>query len=87
MKVLILYDTVSPLRVTEKVAETISEVLKEKGIEVDTLFVGNVDQATVKNYDCVIAGAPTVAFRASKGIMQFLDSFSDRVLWKAGSGF
>jgi menaquinone-dependent protoporphyrinogen IX oxidase len=78
MKVLILYDTVSPLRVTAKVAETISEVLKEKGIEVDTLFIKDADQAAVKNYDCVIAGAPTMAFRASKGIMQFLDSFSDR---------
>ena len=77
MKVLIVYDTVSPVKVTEKVAETIREALKEKGIEVDSFYVKDVDRATIKNYDCLIAGSPTMAFRASSGIMQFLKSFSD----------
>ena len=77
MKVLIVYDTVSPMKMTAKVAETISEVLKEKGIEVDSFYVKDVDRQTVKNYDCLIAGSPTMAFRASSGIMQFLNSFSD----------
>lgn len=77
MKALIVYDTVSPLKITEKVAETISEVLKEKGLEVDTLFVKNADKGTVKNYDCVIAGSPTMYLRASSGIMQFLNGFPD----------
>jgi flavodoxin len=78
MKVLIVYDTVSPLKVTAKVAETINEVLKEKGIEVDSFYVKDVDRATVKNYDCLIVGSPTMYFRASSGIMQFLNSFSDK---------
>jgi flavodoxin len=78
MKVLIVYDTVSPVKVTAKVAETIREVLKEKGIEVDSFYVKDVDVATVKNYDCLIAGSPTMYFRASSGIMQFLNSFSDK---------
>jgi flavodoxin len=77
MKVLIVYDTVSPMKLTEKVAETILEVLKEKGIEVDSFHIKDVDPATVKNYDCLIAGAPTMAFRASSGMMQFLNGFSD----------
>lgn len=77
MKVLIVYDTVSPMKITAKVAETIREVLKEKGIDVDSFHVKDVDRATIKNYDCLIAGAPTMAFRASSGIMQFLNSFSD----------
>jgi len=74
---LIVYDTVSPMKLTAKIAETILEALKEKGIEVDSFYIKDIDQATVKNYDCLIAGAPTMAFRASSGIMQFLNGFSD----------
>lgn len=73
MKVLIVYDTVSPMRVTEKVAQTIGEVLKEMGVEVDSLFVKNIDVTVVKNYDCVIAGAPTMAFRVSSEMKRFLE--------------
>ena len=65
------------MKLTAKVAETILEVLKEKGIEVDSFYIKDIDPATVKNYDCLIAGAPTMAFRASSGIMQFLNGFSD----------
>jgi len=72
-----VYDTVSPMKLTAKVAETILETLKEKGIEVDSFYIKDIDPATVKNYDCLIAGAPTMAFRASSGIMQFLNGFSD----------
>jgi flavodoxin len=78
MKVLIVYDTVSPVKVTAKVADSIAEVLKEKGIEVNSFYVKDLDGATVKNYDCLIAGSPTMYFKASSGIMQFLDSFSDK---------
>jgi flavorubredoxin len=88
MKVLIVYDTVSPLKVTAKVAETIGEVLKEKGIEVNAFFVKEVDRATVKNFDCMIAGSPTMYFKASGGIIQFLNSFSDKEFsGKRGAAF
>lgn len=73
MKVLIVYDTVSPSKLTGTVAQTIGETLKEGGIEVDSLYVEDVDKSTVKNYDCLIAGGPTMAFRASQGITRFLD--------------
>jgi flavodoxin len=71
-----VYDTTSVNRNTEKVAKTISEVLKEKGFEVDCLYVKDADQTSVKNYDCVLAGSPTQAFRATPPIMNFLDGFS-----------
>jgi flavodoxin len=88
MKVLIVYDTASPLKMTAKVAETIGGVLKEKGIEVDSFFVKDVDRATVKNFDCLIAGGPTMYFRASGGMMQFLNSFSDKEFsGKRGAAF
>jgi flavodoxin len=79
MKVLIVYDTVSPMRVTEKVAETISGVLKETGIEVDSLFVKDINATIVKNYDCLIAGAPTMAFRVSSEMKQFLETLPREV--------
>jgi flavodoxin len=78
MKVLIVYDTVSPMRLTAKVAETIGGVLKEKGIEVDSFFVVDVDKAVVKNYDCLLAGAPTMQFRVSARMRQFLDDLPSK---------
>ncbi|MGD0028110.1 MAG: flavodoxin domain-containing protein [Candidatus Bathyarchaeia archaeon] len=88
MKVMIVYDSVSAMKLTAKVAETIGGVLKEKAIEVDSFSVKDVDRAAVKNYDCLIAGAPTMAFRASRGIMQFLNSFSDNEFsGKLGAAF
>jgi flavodoxin len=78
MKVLIVYDTVSPMKLTAKVAEAIGEVLKEKGIEVDSFFVVDVDKAVVKNYDCLLAGAPTMRFRVSTRMRQFLDALPSK---------
>jgi flavorubredoxin len=76
MKVLIVYDSVSPSKVTALVAENIGEVLKERGIQVDSVFVADVDKSVVKNYDCLLVGAPTMRFRATTDIMQFLNSLS-----------
>jgi len=73
MKTLIIYDTTSTQRNTEKVALPISEALKAKGHDVDCIYVNDADPATVKNYDLVLAGSPTQAFRATRPIMQFLD--------------
>jgi flavodoxin len=76
LKILVVYDTGSVNRNTEKVAKAMSEVLKEKGFDVDCLYVMDVDPAGVKNYDCVLAGSPTQTFSATKPIMQFLDKFA-----------
>lgn len=73
MKVLVVYDTVSPMKLTAKIAETVVEVLKDKGIQVDSFYVKDFDKAAVKSYDCLVAGAPTMYFRASSGIKEFLD--------------
>jgi flavorubredoxin len=76
MKVLVVYDTVSASKMTGQVAETITKVLKEKGVDVDSFYFKDVDVAVVKNYDCLIAGAPTMAFRPSTGIMEFLNGLA-----------
>jgi flavodoxin len=78
MKVLIVYDSVSSMKLTAKVAETIGEVLREKGIEVDSFFVKDVDKMVVKDYDCLIAGAPTMAFRMSSEMRRFLDGLPSK---------
>ena len=77
MKVLVVYDTVSTSKMTGQVAETITETLKEDGVDVDSFHVKDVDVATVKNYGCLIAGAPTMAFRPSMGIRKFLNGLAD----------
>jgi flavodoxin len=76
LKILIAYDTSSVNRNTEKVARAMSEVLQEKGFDVDCLYVGDVDPAGVRNYDCVLAGSPTQWLKATEPIMQFLDRFA-----------
>jgi flavodoxin len=75
LKILVVYDTGSVGRNTEKVAKAIGEVLKEKGFDVDSVYVKDVDSASVKSYDCVLAGSPTQWHKATGPIMQFLDRF------------
>ncbi|MEM3010936.1 MAG: flavodoxin family protein [Candidatus Bathyarchaeia archaeon] len=88
MKVLIIYDSQSVNRNTEKVAKTISKVLKERGIDVDCLFVKEANTANVGNYDCILTGAPTHAFRPTKPIMQFLDGLAkNEVTGKSAAAF
>jgi flavodoxin len=72
-----VYDTVSASKLTGQVAETITKALKEDGVDVDSFYVKDVDVATVKNYDCFIAGAPTMAFRPSRWIMEFFNDLAD----------
>jgi len=76
MRVLVVYDTGTPARNTEKIARAISDVLREKGFEVDSLYVKDADPASVKNYDLVLAGSPTQWHKAPGPIMQFLERFT-----------
>jgi len=72
MRVLIVYDSVSPVKLTAKVAEIIGSTLKEKGFEVDSFFVKDEPGKKMADYDCIIVGGPTMAFRMTKGISEFL---------------
>ncbi len=76
MRVLIVYDTASVKRNTEKVAESISDTLKTKGIQVQCSYVKDVDPVTVKDYDCTLVGAPTQVRMATGPIRRFLDSLT-----------
>jgi len=61
---------------TKTVAETIRDVLKEKSVEVDCFYCRELEALTVKSYDCLIAGGPTMAFRPSMGITEFLNNLT-----------
>ncbi len=78
MKVLVVYDSVSPMKLTAKVAEAIGDILKGEGIEAESISIENVNRTTVSSYDRLVVGAPKMYFRATKGIMEFLGSFKDK---------
>ena len=72
MRVLMVYDTVSEAKVTGKVADAVAAAMKEAGVPVEAYFVENANKVNVKDYDCLIFGAPTMAWRPSKRMKEFL---------------
>ena len=44
---------------TQKIAETITETLKESGIEVDAFYVKDVKKLIAKDYNFLVLGSPT----------------------------
>mgnify|MGYP001014077262 FL=1 len=71
VKVLLIYDTVSPTKVTEKVAEAVTATMREQGASVDQFFVERA-KADVGDHDCLVLGAPTMAWRPSERMRRFL---------------
>jgi flavodoxin len=76
MKVLVVFDSVSATKMTAKVAMAIAGAMKEQGVEADCLLYKDVSPAAVKGYDCLIVGSPTMAWKPTKEIMQFLDALA-----------
>jgi menaquinone-dependent protoporphyrinogen IX oxidase len=70
MKGIIVFDTSHGN--TRKVAETISEALKESGVESDTFYVKDVKKLSAKEYDFLILGSPTKFGTMSLGTRRFL---------------
>jgi flavodoxin len=88
MKVLVVYDTYSANRNTEKVATAISGELGKKGIESKSLFVEDTNPELVENYDCLIVGGPTHMRRPTGAIIRFLDSLArQKFSGKAAAAF
>ncbi len=88
MKILIVYDSVSPSKNTEKIAHVISETLKEKGFDTTIALVGTVDKGSLRNYDCLLVGSPTMGWSATKPIKELLESFKpNEFTGKLGAAF
>jgi flavodoxin len=88
MKVLIVYDTFSTNRNTEKVATAINDELRSKGVESKSLSVEDANPELVKSYDCLIVGGPTHMRRPTGSVMRFIDSLARQKLsGKAAAAF
>jgi menaquinone-dependent protoporphyrinogen IX oxidase len=57
MNGIVIYDT--SYGNTRTIAETISDTLKESGIEVDALYVKDVKKLSTKDYHFLVIGSPT----------------------------
>jgi flavodoxin len=79
MKFVIVYDSVSKTRVTEKVAVMIQDGLKEKGIEAEALQVSHAGGIKIEDFDCLIVGSPTMGWRPTKETLKFLDGLKGKI--------
>jgi flavorubredoxin len=77
MKVLLVYDTVSESKMTGKIAEIVVAAMREEGAQVDSFFVEDAGNAKVKDYGCLVVGAPTMAWKPSQRMKKYLDSLSE----------
>ena len=80
MKFVIIYDSVSKVRMTEKVAVLIQDGLKEKGITAEALHVSHSSGIKIEDFDCLIIGSPTMAWRPTKDTTKFLDGLKGKNL-------
>ena len=78
MKFVIVYDSVSKTRMTEKVAVLIQDGLKEKGIEAEALQVSHAAGVKMEDYDCLVIGSPTMAWKPTKETARFLDGLKGK---------
>ena len=70
MKGIVIYD--SSYGNTKKIAETISETLKESGIEVDLFYVKKAKKLSAKDYSFLVLGSPTRFGTMSFAVKGFL---------------
>jgi len=70
MKGVVIYDTTSGN--TEKIAETISETLREYGIESDLFYVKDAKKLNGNEYNFLILGSPTRFGTMSLAVKSFL---------------
>ncbi len=70
MKGIVIFDTSHGN--TKTIAETISDTLKESGIEVDTCYVKDVKKLSAKDYNFLVLGSPTKWGTMSFTVKRFL---------------
>lgn len=76
MKGIVIYDT--SYGNTRAVAETISETLKESGINLDIFYVKDVKKVSAKDYDFLVLGSPTRFGTMSLTAKSFLGKIKDK---------
>jgi len=76
MKGIVVFDT--SYGNTRTIAETISDTLKECGIEVDTFYVKDVKKLNAKDYDFIVLGSPTKFGTMSFTVKGFLGKVKNK---------
>ena len=76
MKGIVIFDT--SYGNTRTIAETISESLKESGMEVDIFYVKDVKKLSAKDYDFLVLGSPTKFGTMSFTVKGFLDKVKNK---------
>ena len=88
LKFVIVYDSVSKARMTEKVAVLIQDGLREKGSEAEAVHVGHAAGIKIEDYDCLIVGSPTMTWKPTKETVKFLDGLKGKdVAGKSAASF
>jgi menaquinone-dependent protoporphyrinogen IX oxidase len=76
MKGIVVFDT--SYGNTKTIAETISETLKESGIEVDAFYVKDVKKLSAKDYYFLVLGSPTKFGTMSFTVKGFLGKMKSK---------
>ena len=76
MKGIVVFDT--SCGNTKTIAETISDTLKESGIEVDAFYVKDVKKLSAKGYDFLVLGSPTKFGTMSFTVKGFLGKMKSK---------
>lgn len=88
MKIALVYDSVSSQKLTAKVAEVISKALKEKGLDVTSVPVGDAKHLKMEEFDALVVGTPTMAWAPTKPIKEFLSGLDpSKVKGKKAASF
>jgi flavodoxin len=76
MKGIVVFDTSHGN--TKKIAETISETLKDSGIAVDTFYVKEARKLSAKEYDFLVLGSPTKYWTMTLAMRRFLGKVKNK---------
>ena len=88
MKIAMVYDSVSTEKLTAKVADVIATALRDKGLEVTSVPVGDAKHLKIEDYDALVVGTPTMAWAPTKPVKEFLDRLdASKVKGKKAASF
>ncbi|HQN75712.1 MAG TPA: hypothetical protein PLQ92_03075 [Methanomassiliicoccales archaeon] len=88
MKIALVYDSVSSEKLTAKVAEVIAKTLRDKGMEVTSVPVGDAKHLKIEDFDALVVGTPTMAWAPTKPVRDFLDGLdAGKVKGKKAASF
>ncbi len=88
MKIAMVYDSVSTEKLTAKVADVIATALRDKGLEVTSVPVGDAKHLKIEDYDALVVGTPTMAWAPTKPVKEFLDGLdAGKVKGKKAASF